>query len=224
MAEQPLFLPVADAYDRWSGFYDAYDNPMVFGAEQVVRALDLDLGGKHVIEFGCGTGRNLAILQERGAASLTGIDLSSGMLARARARDPTWNLLRHDMTMRVPLPDRSADLVLFSLALEHVSDMVAPLHEAKRILREGGVIEVIEIHPFMSLGGAAAHFEDGGQTVQMPTVPHRFSDYLNAFAREHLRVAACREWRPRDWGKGVPAKALKRGPDFPLIVEFALTA
>jgi malonyl-CoA O-methyltransferase len=55
----------------------------------------------------------------------------------------------------------------------------------------------------------------------MPTYPHRFCDYLNAFAGAGLRLNACREWRPRDFGSPAPLKALKRGPDFPLVVEFS---
>jgi malonyl-CoA O-methyltransferase len=56
--------------------------------------------------------------------------------------------------------------------------------------------------------------------VRMPTFPHRFSDYLNAFAEAGLRAAACREWRPCDF-EAPPAKALKRGANFPLAVEFS---
>lgn len=58
--KQPVFLPVAAAYDRWSAFYDAHDNPMVSVAAHVVGALD-NVPGQDVIEFGCGTGRNLRL-------------------------------------------------------------------------------------------------------------------------------------------------------------------
>jgi malonyl-CoA O-methyltransferase len=229
MSEKTVFLPVAGAYDRWAGVYDSYDNPMVFAASQVVAALaqgvtGKGVAGKDVVEFGCGTGRNLAVLKRHGAATLTGCDLSEGMLAKARERDATLRLLQHDMTLRLPLPDRSADLALFSLSLEHVRDIAAPLGEAGRILRQGGGIAVIEIHPLLSMGGLAAHFHEGGQEVRMPTFPHAFADYLNAFAATGLRVAACREWRPRDFATQAPLKALKRGPDHPLIVEFSVRA
>jgi malonyl-CoA O-methyltransferase len=70
-------------------------------------------------------------------------------------------------------------------------------------------------------GGVSAHFQDNGGEVRMPTYPHRFCDYLNAFAGAGLRLNACREWRPRDFGSPAPLKALKRGPDFPLVVEFS---
>jgi malonyl-CoA O-methyltransferase len=224
MPEQPLFLPVDEAYDRWAGFYDAYDNPVVFAAEQVVQSLARGAAGKDVVELGCGTGRNLASFHAHGARRLTGVDLSPAMLQRARQRDPAWTLLQHDMMHPLPLADGSADLVLFSLTLEHVRELGPPFGEARRLLRPAGAIIVVEIHPFMSLGGAAAHFVDGDVTIEMPTFPHQFAAYLDAFAATGLRVTACREWRPRDLGEAMPAKALKRGPDFPLLVEFALEA
>lgn len=222
MSETTVFLPIAEAYDRWSSFYDSYDNPMVFGASQVVQRLAERVAGQDVVEFGCGTGRNLLRLKQHGAANLVGCDLSAGMLDQARACDPALVLLQQDMTRPLPLADGSADLVLFSLTLEHVDDLAHPLREARRLLRAAGRIAVIEIHPFLSLGSVAAHFHDGGAIVEMPTFPHRFSDYLNATAEIGLHIAKCREWRPRDFHGPIPNKVLKRGPDFPLLVEFSL--
>jgi malonyl-CoA O-methyltransferase len=230
VTEPNLFLPVADAYDRWSASYDSDDNPLVFAATQAIRAGFADARrteggarGADIVEFGCGTGRNLALLKALGARTLTGCDLSEGMLAKARARDAAFRLLRHDMTRPLPLPDASADLVLFCLALEHVADLSAPLGEARRLLRPAGRVAVIEIHPFLAQEGVAAHFRDAAGEVRMPAFPHRFSDHLNAFAGAGLRVAACREWRARDL-REPPPKALKRGPDFPLLVEFSAVA
>jgi malonyl-CoA O-methyltransferase len=220
--DRSVFLSVTGAYDRWADSYDGYDNPMGFGAGRVVDALAPDAGGKDVFEFGCGTGRNLAALKRAGAASLAGCDLSPGMLARAAARDKSFRLLQHDMTQALPWPDRSADLVLFALTLEHVAELRSPLGEARRILRPNGTIAVVEIHPWLSQDGLAAHFTEGGQEVRMPTVAHGFADYLNAFAATGLAVASCKEWRPRDFAPPVPAKVLKRGPDRPLVVEFSL--
>jgi malonyl-CoA O-methyltransferase len=120
------------------------------------------------------------------------------------------------------VPDASVDLALCCLALEHVEALRAPLAEARRVLRPGGALHVIEIHPFLSFGVLAAHFADGDEEVQMPTVAHRFADFLNAFAAEALEVRRCTEWRPRDFAPPVPPKVLKRGPDRPLLVEFWL--
>lgn len=178
------------AYDRWAASYDACDNPMVFMASAAIA--QADFGGCRVFEFGCGTGRNLAALRERDATAVAGCDLSDGMLAVARRRCPDTELLRHDMT-GLPVAGGSFDAALFSLSLEHVKYLPGALAEARRIVRPGGRISIFEIHPYLSLGGTAAHFEEGGDDVRMPTVPHQFADYLRAFAALELRVAGCRE-------------------------------
>jgi malonyl-CoA O-methyltransferase len=219
---EQLFLAVVEAYDRWSPFYDTYDNPMVFMAAEIVNRSLAGAAGAAVFEFGCGTGRNLAALTSFGATEISGCDLSEGMLKVARARIPRADLFRHDMSQAVPVPDRTFDLTLFCLTLEHVSDIGPPLREAVRITKASGRISIIEIHPYLSLEGVAAHFDEEGVDVRMPTYPHQFEHYLNAFAELRVAVASCREWRPSDIGNPLPLRKLGRGPDVPLALEFSL--
>lgn len=222
MPDETVHLSVVEAYDRWSGFYDSYDNPMVFGAGRIIERLAANVAGKDIVEFGCGTGRNLARLKRGGAKRLIGCDLSFGMLRQARARDSKLLLFQQDMTQPSPLCAGVADMALFSLTLEHVAALQPPLAEAARLLRPGGRIVVIEIHPFLSLGNVRAHYRDGDLTVHMPTFPHTFADYINAAARAGLTMMECGEWFPRDFQGDIPEKAFKRGPDIPLLVEFSL--
>jgi malonyl-CoA O-methyltransferase len=219
---EPLHLDVASAYDRWSTFYDAYDNPMVFMARAALRAAMPDAAGRTIVEYGCGTGRNLVELRARGAKRLIGLDFSEGMLARARATGAADQLLFHDMTMESSVGAESCDHAVFSLSLEHVGDLVAPLGDAARVVRQGGGITVVEIHPFMSLGGAEAHFRDGSEEIRMPTFAHQFADYLGAFREAGLSLVECREWRPMDVSGDLPPKVLKRGARMPMIVMFGL--
>jgi malonyl-CoA O-methyltransferase len=218
------FLPVADAYDRWSKFYDSYENVMVFMASEIVkRSVAPGVNGASVFEFGCGTGRNLAALRDAGAATVPGCDFSEGMLSVARERRGLPDVFAHDM--REPLTEidsGSVDLALFCLSLEHVEDMLAPVREAVRIVRPGrGRIVIVEIHPFMSLSGVAAHFDDQGEEIRMPAYPHQFSAYQDVFASLKL-LATCREWRPRDVGNPPQLRHVSRGESFPLAVEFSI--
>ena len=154
-----LFLPVVEAYDRWSSFYDSYDNPDGFHGRRDCESIPRRrFSGLSVFEFGCGTGRNLAALHSFGAEEIAGCDLSEGMLKVARTRVPRANLYAHDMSNRIPVPDGSYDLALFCLTLEHIPDIRHPLREAMRVTKADGRICIIEIHPYYSLTGVAAHF------------------------------------------------------------------
>src|SRR5688500_1417055 len=86
-------------YDRWAGSYDAMANPMVAATELVLDRAPLACTGLDVIEFGCGTGRNVARVLREGARSYRGVDGSPGMLARARAEiaDPRASFVDGDV-------------------------------------------------------------------------------------------------------------------------------
>lgn len=77
-------------YTRHAGLYDriAADAPLVAGLRRrVVDALDPGRGDR-VVEMGCGTGANLPLLRDRvgPGGTVIGLDVSSGMLDRARDR------------------------------------------------------------------------------------------------------------------------------------------
>jgi malonyl-CoA O-methyltransferase len=217
-------LDVAAAYDVWAPSYDGYDNPMVYAAGYALSQAPISLAQKTCLEFGCGTGRNLAALAARRASNLIGFDFSSAMLAEARKRDASWTLFQADIGAPIPLTDQSVDFILFSLTLEHVADLVPPLREARRLLRTAGTIQIIEIHPYLSLQGISAHFKTAeGKEITMPAFAHPFQDWLAAFDRAGLRVAGVKEWQARDLGTDAPAKILRRGPDWPWVVDWTLS-
>lgn len=222
-------LSVQAAYDRWAPTYDSTSNPMVYAATHAL-ATDLNnVRGMDCVEFGCGTGRNLEAMSRAGARTLTGLDLSPSMLdaARTRNRDVpelNWNLVQHDTILAPPLPTASANFILFSLTLEHVDTITPALNNARRLLRKDGTIRIVEIHPFMSLGGVGAHFVDGDTTVTMPTFPHQFDSWIRAIAGAGLLIESFQEWRSSNFGENAPEKLARRGPHWPWLVDFKLRA
>jgi SAM-dependent methyltransferase len=217
-------LGVEAAYDAWAASYDGYENPMVYAARGALAPVLSQLAGQTCVEFGCGTGANLAAMAAAGAERLIGLDLSAGMLAQAHALNPTWDLRQHDMTQHLDLADQSVDFILFSLSLEHVEALHRPLQEAGRLLRPGGTITIVEIHPFLSLQGIAAHFcTPDDQTITMPSFVHRFEDWLSAFKGAGLSVVGLKEWYGRDFGTSEPEKITRRGPNWPWVVAWILT-
>lgn len=101
-----------------------------------------DLSGLGAVDLGCGNGgvtRRLAAL----GARVVGLDPSEAALGAARAKGggPDYRLGSAEAT---GLAAFSADLVVFSKSLHHVSDVEAALAEARRILKPGGRLAVIE--------------------------------------------------------------------------------
>jgi ubiquinone/menaquinone biosynthesis C-methylase UbiE len=90
--------------------------------------------GKDVLEVGCGTGLILRRVAEV-ARSHVGLDLSEGMLAKARARG--LNVVQGSAT-ELPFEDGSFDLSYSFKVLSHVPDLKKALREMARVTRPGG--------------------------------------------------------------------------------------
>ena len=112
------------------------------------RALGLLLPAVDVADLGCGEGY-LTLEAARWARHVTAIDRSKDVLDRGRElarrrklRNITWK--RGDLE-RLPVADASMDIALLSQALHHAEHPEAALAEARRILRRGGRVLVLEL-------------------------------------------------------------------------------
>jgi SAM-dependent methyltransferase len=102
-----------------------------------------DLAGKVVVELGCGSGHNLAVLAARHGAIATGIDCDPAKVARARAlygHLPGLQVIQADAAAYLAaLPPGSADVCLSIFgALSFTTDPAALIAQAARVLRPGG--------------------------------------------------------------------------------------
>ncbi|MGU3544866.1 class I SAM-dependent DNA methyltransferase [Methylobacterium sp. A52T] len=121
------------------------------------------------LDLGCGTGLMGEVVRDR-VDHLTGIDLSPGMLALARAKTargrPLYErLVEGDLGAALAdLPEASADLCLAADVLIYVADLATFLARVGRVLRPGGLGAVtVQSHdgPGSVLGedGRYAHAE-----------------------------------------------------------------
>jgi SAM-dependent methyltransferase len=139
-------------YDDWA---DSYDTDTVEGMDYVApgiaaaRLLDLAPTARTVLDAGCGTGLAGAALTQQspdgGSLAIDGLDLSQGMLAKARERGVYRTLRRADLTTTLAIGDGSYDAVLCvgTFTSGHVGP--AALEELTRITRPGGVL-VATVH------------------------------------------------------------------------------
>src|SRR4051812_29418767 len=104
-------------------------------------ALLADVGGRTVVDFGCGSGANSLLLARRGARVI-GVDISEALIRLARRRLEVNGLAdraqfiggsAHD----VPIKDAVVDVVLGIAVLHHLN-VDAASREVHRILKPGG--------------------------------------------------------------------------------------
>ncbi len=104
--------------------------------------------GKDVLEVGCGTGLVLERIR-RFAKSAQGLDLSPGMLEKARARG--LDVILGSATA-LPFADQSFDVVCSFKVLAHISEIELALRELTRVVRPGGHV-IAEFYNPNSLRG-----------------------------------------------------------------------
>ena len=114
-----------------------------------VLADSIELADADVLDVGCGAGELVRWLRSRGARAL-GAECGAHMLALARVADPAHRDSYVEASGQdLPFEADSFDLVIFSYSLHHVplDEMPAALGEARRVLRHGGTLYVVEPEP-----------------------------------------------------------------------------
>ncbi len=133
-------------YDVIAPKYDArYTQNPLAGVARELRVLAAQSGARDVLEVGCGTGRwvlELFPLVQR----IVGLDYSFGMLEQAQAQNEALLLTNGDAN-HLPFPSESFDLVLSLNALQHYTDQRAFITEARRLLRPGGALAIVNLDP-----------------------------------------------------------------------------
>jgi ubiquinone/menaquinone biosynthesis C-methylase UbiE len=192
---------IGPGYDAWAPGYDAQNNPMIAAVQRHLQLHPVDCAGARMLDIGCGTGRMMAHALEAGAAHVTGVDGSAGMLARAAARLAApiaagrATLIAGDLAGTWPLPEAGFDLAVIMLVLEHAASMAPILGNAARHLAPGGFLMVAEIHPDMLRTNLGGHFERDGTVYALPSHPHDRAEFAAAFAAAGFEAPLFREMR-----------------------------
>lgn len=155
--------PTRAYYDDFAHRYEAERRPnRPDGYHALVDDLEVELverygAGGDVLECGVGTGLLLERIG-RFARSAKGIDLSPGMLERARARG--LDVTEASVTT-IPFPDASFDVTCAFKVLAHVPQIGKALSEMARVTRPSGVV-LAEFYNPVSMRGLAKRFGPAG--------------------------------------------------------------
>jgi ubiquinone/menaquinone biosynthesis C-methylase UbiE len=143
---------VRDRTSRWTGYWDrksgTYDREMAAWDRRLFgdsRAWACGRATGATLEVAVGTGLNLPFYPA--GVTVTGVDLSAGMLAIAMARagriGSPATLLRGD-AHALPCRDGSFDTVVCTFGLCAIPDVDLAVREMARVLRPGGRLVLVD--------------------------------------------------------------------------------
>jgi ubiquinone/menaquinone biosynthesis C-methylase UbiE len=191
---------IREAYNIWSKTYESSTNRTRDLDQQLMQESLKDKNFNSVLEIGCGTGKNTALLSMISRQVLA-IDFSEEMLriASSKADNENVEFKLADVMQKWPVADNSIDLVCSNLVLEHLESLSFAFSEASRVLKGEGCYFVSELHPFRQYQGTQAHFELDGTTTNVQAFLHNISDYLESAAESKLSLLELKEWwHPED--------------------------
>ena len=156
--------PIAEQYKRskqqpWRTHIEAFS----------LMALISDPSGKSVLDMACGEGFYTRMVRQRGAAKVTGVDLSEGMIELARKQEEANQQgieyvvgdARH-----LALPEK-CDLVVAAYLLNYArnrAELQAMCHGIVNCLKAGGRFATVNSNPALNFSSAPSYRKYGFET------------------------------------------------------------
>ena len=185
--DPPIPADTQAYYDEFSAGYEKLrgaNDPG--GYHELVDDLEVDFASRYaaggdLLEVGCGTGLLLERLCQV-AKSARGIDLSPGMLEKARARGLD---VEKGSVLELPYPDASFDVTCSFKVLAHVENIERALSEMIRVTRPTGVV-LAEFYNPLSLRGLVKRLGPAGAISENTTERAVFTRFDSPFRVKKL--------------------------------------
>lgn len=198
-------MSIEKAYNSWAKQYDTNQNETRdLDVESTIETLS-GYSFLHVLELGCGTGKNTGWLLEK-AEQVIGIDFSEEMLkiAKEKITDEKVTFKKADLTEEWQVQNGSVDLITASLTLEHIEDLNHVFGQAAEKLTENGIFFISELHPFKQYMGSKARYRTKNGIVDLEVFIHHISDYTNNATRNGFKLIEINEWFEKKSNEDIP--------------------
>lgn len=129
-----------------------------------------DFHGKNILDLGCGFGWHCRFAIENGAKTVTGIDLSERMLAKALEINSLPGIQYERIALEeVDYPAEKFDIILSSLTLHYVESFDSIAQNIYKWLTPGGSFVFSVEHPvFTAEGGQDWIYDKNGEKIYWP--------------------------------------------------------
>lgn len=179
---KPKTVKPEQAYDWWAAAYDDQPDNLMLALDGILFS---DLLGAVVVadpvivDVGCGTGRHWPLLLAKRPSSVTGYDVSEGMLKRLQEKFPGQHTVKLEDHLLRDTPGTSVDLLVSTLTVAHIDNIQQSLEEWNRVVKPGGYIIITDYHPQALAKGGRRTFTHNSSTVAITNHVHPVEEIIS---------------------------------------------
>jgi ubiquinone/menaquinone biosynthesis C-methylase UbiE len=165
----------AEAYDIWAGNYDAQPGNLMLDLDEMIfpeLLSGISITGKRVADIGCGTGRHWAKILKQEPLSLTGFDVSEGMLNRLKQKFPQADTQHISDDLFSDVKDATFDVAVSTLTVAHIQNIEQALQAWSRILKSNADLIITDFHPAALDIGGKRTFEHQKRQIAVENFVH----------------------------------------------------
>jgi ubiquinone/menaquinone biosynthesis C-methylase UbiE len=185
-----------DAYDIWAANYDKQPGNLMLDLDEIVftRLLAKSIiNNKDVADIGCGTGRHWPKVFNHKPKSLTGFDVSAGMLNKLEEKFPDAQTYQVTGDLFTDIPSQSYDTIISTLTVAHIPHIEAALQAWCRILKNNADIIITDFHPSTLAYGGKRTFKHKNTSIAIENYVHLIATIKDVLMKNKFEIVAQEE-------------------------------
>ena len=187
----------AEAYDLWSDNYDRQPGNLMLDLDEILFAQLLEkvsLQNKTIADIGCGTGRHWNKILQKQPLSLTGFDVSQGMLNKLKEKFPVANICKINDDLFTNAPYTPFDIIVSTLTVAHIENIGVALNAWCNMLKPNAEIIITDFHPKMLAFGGKRTFKHNNKSLAVKNYVYHIQTIKNILQDNGFRLVAEKEF------------------------------
>lgn len=187
---------VVEAYDLWAANYDSQPGNLMLDLDELLfnKLLgDTDVKDRRVADIGCGTGRHWSKIFDQKPVSLTGFDVSPGMLKKLKFKFPGANTEVITDNLFNTTEDEAFDVIISTLTVAHIENIEEALLAWCRISGSNADIIITDFHPDILAIGGKRTFSHQNSRIAVRNFVHSTATIRDMLLRNNFHLLSQQE-------------------------------
>lgn len=163
-----------------------------------------------ILDYGCGTGWKIALLNQFQFEKICVCDISDEMLNICVIQFPDLTKITLAKGQKIELPENSVHFITCNLVLGYVKNLKLLFQEWNRILKPNGEIIITDIHEKLNPTGKNRNFLFENQNLIISSYPYHFQHVKAALSDTSLTIIeAVTHKLGKQYQKEIPEKVFR---------------